>query len=93
MARKFCRRFGPPQLTFRISGDPNAINYDNTAEDEDMDVSITFDTQNTNPETMEKKIGAFMQLRMADTVGVIDVSKLLYMAGSMIDPGIADFVF
>lgn len=93
MARKFCRRFGPPQLTFRISGDPNAINYDNTAEDEDMDVSITFDTQNTNPETMEKKLSAFMQLRMADTVGVIDVSKLLYMAGSMIDPGMADFVF
>ena len=93
MARKLCRRFGPPQLTFRISGDPNAVNYDNTTEDEDMDVSITFDSQNTNPETMEKKIGAFMQLRMADTVGVIDVSKLLYMAGSMIDPGIADFVF
>jgi len=93
MARKLCRRFGPPELTFRISGDPNAVAYDNTKDDEDMDVSITFDSQNTDPETMEKKIGAFMQLRMADTVGVIDVSKLLYMAGAMIDPGIADFVF
>jgi len=93
MARKLCRRFGPPELTFRISGDPNAVAYDNTQDDEDMDVSITFDSQNTDPETVEKKVGAFMQLRMADTVGVIDVSKLLYMAGAMIDPGIADFVF
>ena len=93
MARKLCRRFGPPQLTFRISGDPNAVAYDNTADDEDMDVSITFDSQNTNPETVEKKVAAFMQLRLADTVGVMDVSKLLYMAGSMIDPGISDFVF
>lgn len=93
MSRKMCRRYGPPQIEVRISGDPNAEVYDNTLDDEEMDVSVTFDTQNTDPETIKRKIEFFVSMLPLDRYGVIDGAKLIYMLGASVDPGISAAVF
>lgn len=89
MARKLCRRFGPPMIDLRITGDPNAEAYDNTLDDEEMDVSITFDSLNTDPKTMEAKLRAFISLMGMDRYGVMDGASLMYMLANSIDPSIA----
>lgn len=89
MARKLCRRFGPPMIDVRITGDPNAEPYDNTMDDEDMDVSITFDSLNTDPKTMEAKLQGFAMLLGMDKYGVINGPELMYMLGNSLDSSIA----
>lgn len=89
MARKLCRRFGPPMIDVRITGDPNAEQYDNTLDDEDMDVSVSFDTQNTDPKIMEAKLQGFGGLLAIDKYGVINGPELIYMMATALDPSIA----
>lgn len=92
MARKFCRRFGPAMIDLRITGDPNAESYNNTLDDEDMDVTVIFDSQNTDPEVMTKKLEGFFAMLPMDRYGVINGAQLMYLAMNALDPGIAALV-
>lgn len=89
MARKMCRRYGPPMIDLRITGDPNAEQYDNTLDDEDMDVTVTFDSLNPDPKTMEAKFQGFASLLAMDRYGVINGAELIYMMAAALDPSIA----
>jgi hypothetical protein len=58
MAYKCFQRFGPDEVFFRVTGipDPQVLNKGNP--DENFDILINFDVQNTDPETVQAKLTA-----------------------------------
>jgi len=71
-----------PEPQKMVKDDPN----------EDFDVTVSFDTQNNDPEMVEKKLAQFVQLLGLDKQGKININNLLEIAGAAIDPVLADAV-
>ena len=85
-------RYGPDQLMFRVSGVPEPQEFNKEAEYKEMDICVHFDAQMHDPETVEKKIGQFVQLLSLDRVGKLNVEALLEVIAASIDPVLADAV-
>ena len=91
-AYKAFLRYGPDQLMFRVSGVPEPQEFNKEAEAREMDICVHFDAQMHDPETVEKKIGQFVQLLSLDRVGKLNVEALLEVIAASIDPVLADAV-
>jgi hypothetical protein len=92
MAYKCFQRFGPDEVFFRVTGipDPQVLNKGNP--DENFDIMINFDVQNTDPETVQAKLQQFVSLNQLNANGRMNVDNLLDIAASSIDPIMADAV-
>ena len=92
MAFKCFQRFGPDEVFFQVTGIPDAQTMNKGNPDENFDIMINFDVQNTNPETVEKKLSQFVQLNSLNANGRLNVDSLLDVAASAIDPVMANAV-
>ena len=92
MAFKCFQRFGPDEVFFRVTGipDPQVLNKGNP--DENFDIMINFDVQNSDPDTVEKKLQQFVQLNQLNANGRLNVDALLDVAAASIDPVMADAI-
>ena len=92
MAYKCFQRFGPDEIFFRVTGipDPQVLNKGNP--DENFDILINFDVQNTDPETVQAKLQQFVALNQLNANGRMNVDSLLDIAAASIDPIMADAV-
>lgn len=92
MAYKCFQRFGPDEVFFRVTGipDPQVLNKGNP--DENFDILINFDVQNTDPETVQAKLQQFVSLNQLNANGRMNVDNLLDIAAASIDPIMADAV-
>jgi hypothetical protein len=91
MAWKNYLRYGPEKLFFRVTGmaEPEEMVKE---DDEQLDINVSFDTQNNDPETVERKIAAFANMLSIDKQGKVDVNSLLEVRGAAIDPVLADAI-
>ena len=85
-------RYGPAQLFFRVSGIPEPQQFERMDPNHEMDLHVSWDAQNHDPETVEKKLSQMLQLVQYDRTGKIDISKMLDFAAAAIDPVLADTV-
>ncbi len=85
-------QFGPDELFFRVTGTPEAQEFQKGDKDEKFDIMIGFDVLNTDPEMQEKKINAFASLVQFDRNGRINMDELLDVMAASIDPSLADRV-
>jgi len=92
MAFKCFQRFGPDEVFFQVTGIPDAQTMNKGNPDENFDIMINFDVQNTDPETVEKKLSQFVQLNSLNANGRLNVDSLLDVAASAIDPVMANAV-
>ena len=92
MAYRCFQRFGPDEVFFRVTGipDPQVLNKGNP--DENFDILINFDVQNTDPETVQSKLQQFVSLNQLNANGRMNVDNLLDIAAASIDPIMADAV-
>lgn len=90
MAFKCYQRFGPDQVFFRVTGVADPMRFDKGNPDEDFDIKISFDVLNNDPETVEARLGQFVNLLQLDRNGRINVDALLEMSAAQIDPVMAD---
>lgn len=92
MAWKMFQLYGPDQLFFRVTGvsDPMVMNKGNP--NENFDITVSFDSQNTDPETQEKKLAQLANLMALDRNGKFNVDNLIEVAAAAIDPVLADAV-
>jgi hypothetical protein len=92
MAYRCFQRFGPDEVFFRVTGipDPQVLNKGNP--DENFDILINFDVQNTDPETVQAKLQQFVALNQLNANGRMNVDSLLDIAAASIDPIMADAV-
>ena len=92
MAYKCFQRFGPDEVFFRVTGIPDPQVFDKGNPDENFDILINFDVQNTDPETVEKKLQQFVALNALNSNNRLNVDNLLDVAAASIDPVMADAV-
>ena len=82
--------YGPDQLFFRVTGQPDSMQIDKGDPMEDFDIVVSFDTQNNDPESIETRLGQLVQLLAIDKNGKLNVDALIEIAAAAIDPVLAD---
>lgn len=92
MAWKAYQRYGPDELFFRVTGISDPMKMDKGNAEEDFDITVSFDTQNTDPESVEKKLMQLTQLLAVDRSGKINTDNLVEVAAGAIDPVLADAI-
>ena len=92
MAYRCFQRFGPDEIFFRVTGTPDPIQLNKGNPDENFDILINFDVQNTDPETVKSKLQQFVQLNQLNANNRLNVDSLLDIAAAEIDPVMADAV-
>tara|TARA_R110002124_G_scaffold128497_4_gene289415 strand:- start:968 stop:2035 length:1068 start_codon:yes stop_codon:yes gene_type:complete len=85
-------QFGKDEVWFRVTGVPEAQQFQKGDKDEKFDIMLGFDVLNTDPEMQEKKIQAFASLIQFDRNGRINMDALLDAMAASIDPTLADSV-
>jgi hypothetical protein len=84
--------FGPDELYFRVTGQPDPVQFLRSPSDDELDVTVSFDSQNNDPDTVKARVDAFLQLARTSPTNSFDLSKVEQVVASMIDPIIADSV-
>jgi hypothetical protein len=84
--------YGPDELFFRVTGQADPIEFLRGPIDDELDVSVSFDTMNNDPDTVKAKTDAFLQLARTSSTNRFNVGKVEEFVANMIDPVIADFV-
>lgn len=85
------QRFGPDEVFFNVTGVPDPITMENVADDE-FDITMTFDTLSTDPETMKARAEQMASLMAFDKSGRMDAGKLVEFLAYSIDPAFASHV-
>jgi len=92
MSYKMFQLYGPEEVFFRVTGVSDPQRFNKGDPNEDFDIIVSFDTQNNDPETLEKRLGQIVQLVSMDRNGKFDMDRLIEVAASAIDPVLADSV-
>lgn len=92
MAFKCFQRFGPDEVFFRVTGIPDAQVFNKGNPDENFDILINFDVQNTDPETVKNKLQQFTQLIPLNVNNRMNMDGFLDIAAQEIDPIMADAI-
>jgi hypothetical protein len=79
------QRYGPDEVMFRVTGVPDATRMDNRP-GEKLDITITFDSLFSDPDSVEKMIGNVGTLFSFDDQGKIDKGEWLSVAMQAISP-------
>lgn len=85
------QRFGPDQVFFNVTGVPDPITMENVGDDE-FDITMTFDTLSTDPDTMKARAEQMASLMAFDKTGRMDAGKLVEFLAYSIDPAFASHV-
>jgi len=89
---KCYQRFGPEQLFFRVTGNPDPVRFGRGDPNENFDININFDVLSTDPETLESQLNQFVSLLQFDRNGRINVDRMLEMMATAVNPLLADSV-
>lgn len=84
--------FGPDEKFFRVTGYPNEMVIYRSPDDEEIDVCISFDVQNQDPEMMKAKIAAILELARNSPSNTFNLQAAEQLAANAIDPSIADVI-
>jgi hypothetical protein len=84
--------FGPDEKYFRVTGYPNELVIYKSPEDEELDVCISFDVQNQDPEMMKAKIASILELARNSPSNTFNLQAAEQLAANAIDPSIADVI-
>jgi len=92
MAFRCFQRFGPDEVFFRVTGIPDPQLFTKGDPDENFDILINFDVQNTDPESVEKKLQQFAALAQFNVNNRMSMDNFLDVAAQSIDPVMADTI-
>jgi hypothetical protein len=84
--------FGPDEKFFRVTGYPNEMVIYRSPDDEEIDVCISFDVQNQDPEMMKAKISSILELARNSPNNTFNLQAAEQLAANAIDPSIADVI-
>jgi hypothetical protein len=92
LAYKCFQRFGPDEVFFRVTGVADPMTFNKGNPDEDFDIIVNFDSQQNDPENMERWSQQFIQLLSLDRNGRINVDSLIEMMAASVNPVMADMI-
>jgi hypothetical protein len=85
------QRFGPDEIFFNVTGVPDPITMANVQDDE-FDITITFDTLSNDPENAKAQAEFFSLLIQADKTGRLDAGKHTEFMARSVNSAYADYV-
>jgi len=80
--------YGPEDLFFRVTGLPEQMEMIKN-EDERLDITVSFDTLQSDPDTVEAQLRQMMQIIPLDQGGRINMDALITYAAAVISPTLA----
>ena len=80
------QKYGEDELHFRITGQPDPIVFNKSAVEEEMDVSIVFDSRMTQPDFVKDIVDGLDSLMASDRTGRIDPDAFIDIRTSLILP-------
>jgi hypothetical protein len=92
LAFKLFQRMGPDEVFFQVTGSPDPQVMSKGDADDNFSIIVSFDTRETDPETVETQMKNIATLMQIDRNGRINVDKLLELLAAQINPFIADYV-
>jgi hypothetical protein len=85
------QRFGPDEIFFNVTGVPDPIQMTNVQDDE-FDITITFDTLSNDPENAKAQAEFFSLLIQADKTGRLDAGRHTEFMARSVNSAYADYV-
>ncbi len=85
-------RFGPDKVFFQVTGVADPQEFQKADPDENYNVTLKYDVQDTDPENYDRKMERMASLIQLDTNGRLDRDQLLSYMAAGIDPIMADMV-
>ena len=92
LAFKLFQRMGPDEVFFQVTGNPDNQVITKGDADDNFTIMVSFDTRETDPETVETQMKNMATLMQIDRNGRIDVNKLLELLTAQINPFMADYI-
>jgi len=92
MSYKAYQRYGPEKLQFRVTGYPDDMAMQKGMFSEDLDLTVSYDVLNNDPDNVEKQISQLLQLAQMDKFGKMDQAGLIEVAAGAINPVLADAI-
>lgn len=92
MAFKLFQRVGPDEVFFLVTGNPNPQTMDKGNPDDNYQITVSFDTRETDPENAKAQLETMVSLIQLDRNGKMNPDRLLEFAASAINPFFADYV-
>lgn len=92
LAYKCFQRFGPDEVYFRVTGNPNPEKFGKGDPNENFDIIIDFDVLSSDPENLEKQLNQLVSLVQLDRNGRINMDRLLEVAAAAVNPVMADAI-
>lgn len=85
------QRFGPDEVFFNVTGVPDPVTMQNI-EDDEFDITMTFDTLSNDPDTAKARAEFFTYLIQSDKWGRLDGGKHIEFMAYSVDPAYAAYV-
>lgn len=94
MILQLCQQFMPDEFYFRVIGTMSARPIRTTRQEIQgkFDVSISYATQNFDPELLKSKMDLINTMLTMDTQGTVDRAELLSVVAEMVEPNIGERV-
>ena len=84
-------QYGPPEIRFRVTGDPTLRTLTRAEIQGRWDVAIGFNTMTLDPEQTKQVLGMLMEMTTRiDTNGEVSRNELLRVAFDVVDPNLGD---
>lgn len=92
MAFQLYQRVGPDEVFFIVTGNPNPQTMGKGNPDDTYQITVSFDTRETDPENAKAQLETMVSLIQLDRNGKMNTDRLLEFAASSINPFFADYV-
>jgi hypothetical protein len=92
LAFKLFQRMGQDEVFFQVTGNPENQVMTKGDADDNFSIMVSFDSRETDPNTIETQMKNMATLMQIDRNGRIDVNKLLELLAAQINPFMADYI-
>ena len=89
---KLFQRMGQDEVFFQVTGSPENQVMTKGDADDNFSIMVTFDSRETDPNTIETQMKNMATLMQIDRNGRIDVNKMLELLTAQINPFMADYI-
>jgi hypothetical protein len=92
LSYKLFQRMGPDEVFFQVTGSPDPQVMSKGDADDNFSIMVSFDTRETDPESVEMQLKNMANMIQLDRNGRINSDKLLELMAASINPHLADYV-
>lgn len=83
------QKFGPDEIFFRVTGNPDPIQFNKTPYDEELDVKIVFDARMNDKDYVKDTVQSLVSLMQNDPQGTYDSREIRIILANLVSPQFA----